>query len=49
MKVYAFNGSPRKNRNTAQRRKAFVNDVLSAAPDYNAGIHLVRQIQEVQA
>lgn len=33
MKIYAFNGSPRKNRNTAQMLKAFVDGVRFAAPD----------------
>lgn len=32
MKIYAFNGSPRKNANTAQMLKAFVEGVKEAAP-----------------
>ena len=33
MKIYAFNGSPRKNRNTAQLLQAFVDGVKEAAPE----------------
>lgn len=33
MKIYAFNGSPRKNRNTAQMLKSFIDGIRSVAPE----------------